>query len=416
MATDDLEWENERTEQIPGLKGDYSIELDLRGQPTKKPAQGITGSPAEIAALWPSVTNKAAIGEPDVLVFDPLGFSLREALVQAQFVHRVAQSAVEVMNEVSDRPPAVVLCGPSEDAERRRMLTAAVKVRFPDVPVVYASTHAKNQAAQKGARREGADAIFALPLHNAQDLVDALSPWVTPKARPAPLVSAAAPAATPAPPASSTRIERKTATPFQAPPTGRYGAAHGGQVSDPAAVPPKRPGAPPEAGSAPRAQATEVQSVRALKSDAPHTQKKTRLDTGFPKPFDGYSAQTIEAPDGELSFDDEKTAALSSQAVHDRNALGQKAAAPAAAQVRQQSAPQLVAPDMADAISPFLWSLNEVQEWVTQKAREGHLEAVHHARTLASVYQLLEQMSSKVGPKGKAKPKAGKKRKAPKSK
>src|SRR6184192_955279 len=104
---------------MPGTKGDKSFELDVDF--AKDPAREPTTDPG---------------ARPSIVVFEPAPIGLARALASMGYAVRAGGTGVDVMGLVSAQVPAVVVCAPSPDAERRRLLAAALRLRFPSIPVL----------------------------------------------------------------------------------------------------------------------------------------------------------------------------------------------------------------------------------------------------------------------------------------
>ncbi|HEY4221930.1 MAG TPA: hypothetical protein VGO62_11315, partial [Myxococcota bacterium] len=150
---------DERTEAIPGSKADKSFELELD---------------FAIDDALPGLAQR----RPSLVVFEPAPLGLAGALSALGYAVEQGGSGVEVMTMVAARIPAAVICAPSPDAERRRLLAAALRLRFPTVPILYVSTHAAQQEAVLGAVREGARAVIAWPLPTPSEVSRVLAPYL----------------------------------------------------------------------------------------------------------------------------------------------------------------------------------------------------------------------------------------------
>lgn len=176
------DWE-ESTEPLPGDFDERSIGVDLAR--VEAPKTNATLSPeAALASLWPA--ERRDDGAPDLVVFEPSTRGLKERIAALGYRVRVAASGVDVMSLVAARPTAAVLCGPMQDGERRRLLTAALRVRFPQVPVVYVTTHAGTSEGVHGAIREGAQAVMQWPLPADEQIHACLGGYLRRGAAPSP--------------------------------------------------------------------------------------------------------------------------------------------------------------------------------------------------------------------------------------
>lgn len=167
------DWE-ESTEPLPGAFDERSLELGL------DLSRASLSADAALASLWSEERRDEAA--PDFVVFEPATRGLADRISALGYRVRVASSGVDVMTLVAARPTAAVICGPMQDGERRRLLTAALRVRFPQVPVVYVTSHAGSSEGVHGAIREGAQAVLPWPLPPDDNIHACLGGY----ARPAP--------------------------------------------------------------------------------------------------------------------------------------------------------------------------------------------------------------------------------------
>lgn len=341
------------SESVPGEWDERSIEVDLdvvhQRSVERVPAdlRKLSGE-RSLADLWPHQREAKVEHAKDIILFDPMDFALGSTLAERNFPFRVATSGVDVMGLIAARPTGAVLCGPSEDAERRRLLTAAVKVRFPDIPVIYASTHAKNPDAVAGAKREGALDVIPIPLPPGETFDAFLLPFVQKVAPPA----AAHPATiSNAPPSDATNF-------------------------DDANLP------------------NTVSFVNA------QTSESISLDS-----FDDFEDAKTDAMDVEVLQEIKRDGAEHEASVvrprEQVDGRGRWSFPPGADVSPRPSTPAQKATEKesdslvaaASALGPFLWGLDDALAWTEQKAREGHHEAVTHARTLSSIRQILKAMA-----------------------
>lgn len=159
---------DERTEAIPGTKADKSFELDF----------DFAAGDGGLAVSAEGEAEAERRGGLSVVVFEPSPFGLSSALEDMGLTVRVGHSGVEVMGLVANDAPGAVICAPAPDAERRRLLAAALRLRFPNMPIVYVSTHAAQEGAILGALREGARAVLAWPLPSPSEVARVLEPFL----------------------------------------------------------------------------------------------------------------------------------------------------------------------------------------------------------------------------------------------
>jgi hypothetical protein len=168
-----------KTEALPGtmLKGALKVDADLvsqSGDAVSKPflAKNL------VDIYWPTAKTTMGSPLPDVVVFEPWAGGLGVRLQELGCRNRVDKSGVDVMSLVAQRPTALVLCGPSPDPDHRRLVTAALRVRFPSIPVYYVSTHAGDPRAEDGAKQEGAVGIIKWPLPDDKWVKRFLAPHI----------------------------------------------------------------------------------------------------------------------------------------------------------------------------------------------------------------------------------------------
>jgi CheY-like chemotaxis protein len=177
------EWED-ATEPIPGDFVQKPVELgvDLKevGREWEAWSSGDAISRDRVVQhFWP--TAKSGPTElPDMVVFEPNTRGLVTRLHQLGYGIREAKEAVNVMTLVAERPTAAVVIGVSFDGERRRLLTGALKVRFPHVPIIYVTGHAATADGVRGALREGAQAVLAWPLPPVKQIDACLAGYAMP--------------------------------------------------------------------------------------------------------------------------------------------------------------------------------------------------------------------------------------------
>ena len=206
------DWE-EGTDPLPGSMGERSLELELDPARIRAPVPSPSLSPeAALASLWPE--DRQDLGAPDLVVFEPSTHGLSARIASLGYPVRVADSGVEVMSLVSQRPTGAVVCGPMRDGERRRLLTGALRVRFPQVPVIYVTTHAGTVEGVHGAIREGAQGVLPWPLPPDEKIHACLGGYVRPRSTPPPSRRAPGPAdrAAPASRVANERVERAPAS------------------------------------------------------------------------------------------------------------------------------------------------------------------------------------------------------------
>lgn len=314
-------------EPVPGAFDESSLELDL--ELMLEDSREIERRTA--TGLIPPTSPMHHVGDAsDLVVFEPMPIGLAEALGRLGYSVRAATSGVDAMSLVAERPPSVLVCGPASDAERRRLLAAALRLRFPTVPIVYVSSHAGRDDAVAGALREGAKALLAWPLP-APDEVDRVlgrsssSGETAAWPKPVTLVSAARS------PASVDVPFDEAQTMVLAPkPALRE------RVSLPDDQPGRPPGAPPARG-----------------------------------PGQDWRDPTDPIRPGDM---------------------------PRTSSTEQRRRGEVAA--LLDAISPFLWGLEDAARFVEEQAQSGDPRALSHVKTLRLLAKLLGQLQKRIDETG----------------
>ncbi len=324
---------DERTEAIPGHKGDKSFELELDFDEDVE------------------LEETQALQRPTVVVFEPAPIGLAHALSVLGYSVQKGVTGVDVMGLVASQAPAVVVCAPAPDPERRRLLAAALRLRFPGLPVIYVSTHARQEEAVVGAVREGARAVIAWPLPASEDVARVLGPYVQADGALAvdedAMVTPPRPLTRPRdlrrpPPRGAGTLVEKTA------PASSEDASFEDVATQVTSPPP-----PPELpASALRPMPVSLPSNRnlLLGSDEPNTQPNLR-----------------------------PAAVVAEEAAADkRGEIGQLLA----------------------AVSPFLWSLEDAARWAEGLADAGDSAARNHARAMHLLAKILAQLQARIDETG----------------
>jgi hypothetical protein len=366
----------------------WELEIDFDNLPPTRSVEEMSAD-GVMEELWPEATQ-AGIRQPDLVVFDPMGFSLADQLARVGFGLRAAQTGVDVMTLVAARPTGAVVCGPAEDAERRRLLTAALRLRFPSVPVVYVSTHAGNPAAVQGAKAEGAELVVPLPLPSPDEVRELLGiyvrptvPQVLPDPQTGPVVADATPETMMLSAEELARQKQKWAalTPQQ-----------GGPVKPRYSTEPPRP------------PAYSQMSHSFNQPPTAEVDPAQLLDPAVPMPITLQSEPTASAQvlRDEFDFDSElptdrvhvpalKTPVSGSVTVtRDPPKVGDPATPHTSPDVKGEVGALL------GAISPFLWGLEDAAKYVNDLAADGDMKAASHARTLQLLTKLLTQLKDRI--------------------
>jgi hypothetical protein len=368
---------DERTEQIPGVKKDRSIELDLDTDLVRAP-----------------LAPMAFLEEPRLLVFEPAPLGVASAFAQLGYAVKTHATPVDVMDAVARDTPSLVVCAPSPEPERRRMLAAALRIRFPSVPIIYVSRYASQEDAVLGAIREGARAVVAWPLPSAADVKRVLAPYLQPAHAPpppnvpqqrTPNIASSERTDGDVDTAPISRETRRSAL-ADAPTSPQKRKRDVQPASDEDAsfdelatavvpqlvsVPPK----PPRASLPPRT--TPNLPVEELPSDA---MRPLPLPLPVPLPPSTH-ALIANAPASEPPTAPSRRA---QRPPHHRGA----------AQHRGEIG------ELLDALSPFWWSLDDASQYLRERSERGDVDATTHARTLQTVLKILDQVRDRVDESG----------------
>jgi hypothetical protein len=405
---------DERTEAVPGTRSERSLELDV------DLSLGDPSSPDDTQSL----------ARPCLVVFEPSPVGLAEALGALGYEVEIGATGVEVMGLVASRRPAAVLCAPAPDAERRRLLTAALRMRFPNVPTLYVSTHAVQAVAVEGALREGARAVLPWPLPAAAEVLHLLEPFVRRVTDETELV-ARPPPPPPAGLAGGLGIRpgsgRHAAFPEDEPPTDPERPPP--SVEEPLTVPvPRPPGARGPTGALEEALdgALEVAPTQVLptRARAPVAAPPIELhvddiaDLPLPPmtlpaaPPPPLASRPNFRPAGEVLPVSPgprpptrggsapvpvmlaPAEASGGFELEPRTEPGLRPAAVAAAEAA--ASPRGELGELLAAISPFLWSLEDAARWADSLAAAGDANAAGHARALHLLAKILAQLQARI--------------------
>lgn len=356
---------DERTEAIPGTKGDKSFELEL----------DFVDGAAETAMM----------ARPSVVVFEPTAIGLAESLVDMGFNVRMGTTGVDVMSVVAEDAPGAVLCAPAPDAERRRLLAAALRLRFPHIPIVYVSTHAGQEDAVLGALREGARAVLAWPLPPAADVLRVLGPYLqgngpgngapaTASVRGAASQGATGPVAR-ASSEETSAFQRTPRVPLPQPRT-IAGDEDGPEVAATSKRPRRVVRAPASADIFEGAETVVTPSLpgHAAVSLVPQT--------------DAFSASGKKLPAADVQM---RSPGFADEPTTQPNMRPAAAAAQEAAREKRGEIGDLLA-----AVSPFLWSLEDASRWASELGQQGDPVALSHAKTLTLLAKILAQLQARI--------------------
>lgn len=377
---------DERTEAIPGTRGNRAFELDLELPAAldghAQPRGGQLGGDVHEPPL-DSCTQRLRL-----IVFEPAHIGLAAALERVGYSVASGATGVDVMALVAAGAPGAVLCAPSPDAERRRLLAAALRLRFPHVPVIYVSTHARHEEAVLGAVREGARAVIPWPLPAAVDVERLLAPWVRQPGQstelvaraPAPLPAAAGPARAKGVQAfplarGEERIDPELPTaPLGVPSPYAPGSGAAGFTLPETLIDVERPALPNRA--APIVE-LPADALRPLPVPLPVAPLRSPPATASPVPL-ASSRSEHEHPGDEF------------EPLTEPGIPAPLAAVQALAERRGEIGALLA------AVSPFLWSLEDAARWADTLAAAGDATAAGHARTMHLLARILAQLQARI--------------------
>jgi hypothetical protein len=361
------QWE-EHTESALGADEHHSFDLNIDFSTLPPPTSGDLSPRSALHKLWPEPGQDGRA--KDLVVFDPLGYSVAADLRKLGYPTREVSSGVDVMTGIAAHPTAAVVCGPAEDGEQRRLLTAAIRLRFPEVPIVYASTHGRNPAAVRGALAEGAHIVLPLPLPTREEIEPAFADYIRPITAPVPL-----PAVPDEPPQETLALGRDelerllAANPARAKPASSLARA----VETPAPV---------LVSVAPSVDvnisdfeaATDIIDVQEIAHVVP--QSAAPASSVFLRRSDLPTHESSERKPPEQRDDGGR-------------------AEPFVAGLQRGEVGELLR-----AISPFLWGLDDAARYMDVRAAMGDVGAQGHQRTLKLLGNLLRQLQKRIDDSG----------------
>jgi len=139
----------------------------------------------------PTDATQPTMARPALIVLEEKPVGLADALSQLGLLVRATHTGMETLAVCGERAPQAVVVGPG-DAERRRVLTSALRARFPDVGIVYVLT-APDPATREAAKADGVRAVLSWPLPPTPLVMNALRP--APQRSPVPAITRVAPTA-----------------------------------------------------------------------------------------------------------------------------------------------------------------------------------------------------------------------------
>jgi hypothetical protein len=293
--------------------------------------------------------TQPSVARPRIIVMEERVVGLADALERMGFMIRPARTGVEAISLCTESVPLAVVVGPG-DGERRRILTGALSVRFPQVPVVHVlAAGDATKSIGDGPR------VLSWPLPSTAEVM-AVIPHRVDVAVHAPLPSI-------------TRV---------VPPTAAMVAR---SVSD-----------VPELS----ADQSETGSIPRKRPSMP------RLAMGSPPPEDTMSALRPSAegplPPMELPFEDD-TLQVAKVALPMTSMSDERSTSPGmrpAANVQDALAPRGEIVDVLRAVAPFLWGLDDCARFLDDLSQHHVKGADVHARTVRLVARLLAQLHARI--------------------
>lgn len=276
-----------------------------------------------------------------IVIFEPLPYGIGAELKKAGYPVQEVESGVDVMQAVSTEATGLVICGPASDAEHRRLLTAAIRSRFPSLAIVYASTHAGDPRALDGAKAEGAHDVLQVPLPPGEELEAFFSRFGGIKKRP-----------------SCESAETTGLAQLKRPDQSQL--MHTTLVDSASTSASQEIPDPVSMGGAP-VSTKESDDAGEPKPEIDAGEPKSEIDAGEPKPEIQAARIEDEEPQKEPK----------------EGQLGEIGS-------------------LLTAISPFLWGLEDAARWIETLEKEGNQEAMQHARTLQLLNGLLKQLKERI--------------------
>ena len=352
---------------------------------------------------------------PDIVVLEERPMGLALAFSQLGFAVRPAVTGVEAMSLVAARAPNAVVAGPG-DPERRRVLTGALGLRYPHVPVVMVLLKV-NRAVVEAVRREGGHAVLGWPLPPAALVYAAIpgSPRAFAAADPitAPLgTSMPTTLVEPAPDAPETLLTRAVVGPAplqsslerralysadqsaEGSATGAIGHpgsvfASTAQVAPPRAAmssaAPKSAVAPPRAGSRTRAAPSAVNQSKLGVSDAGAGDGSPSMGTWRP------SAQVID------DFDTLNMSRIDLHVTGENHNNVEPAFRTGGVYPKEVKSPREGVRDLLLSLAPLMLDLDGSARFLEELQARKVAGAGAHARTLRAVAALVARLQNRVG-------------------
>lgn len=293
--------------------------------------------------------TQPTLARPRIIVMEERPIGLSDALEQMGFMVRSARTGVEAISMCSDAMPLAVVVGPG-DAERRRILTGALSVRFPELLVVHVRADADaNRSLSDGVR------VLSWPLPSLSEVMA-----VIPHRAEAVVANAPLP--------SITRV---------VPPTAAIRPRSASDV-------PELSADQSETGSVPR---ERLHFTPATTSPPPEATLTAARPVSMP------------LPPMELPFLDDDTLQVAKVAMPMTSMSDERSTSPGmkpAADVQDALAPRGDIADVLRAVAPFLWGLDDCSRFLDDLVQHHVPGADVHARTIRLVSRLLAQLNARI--------------------
>ncbi len=380
---------------------------DGADDPSSARTQRVPGMLVEAASLDVSIAVDSAsleatlptVARPNLIVLEERSLGLADALARLGFLVRRTQTAVETLSLVADRPPNAVIVGPG-DVERRRVLTGALRLRFPTVAIVLVLQKV-DDAVVDAARYEGAQAVWSWPLPQESEIFAAVPRSQSDDVSGAPLriqpsglaartVLIAPSAALPPLPSSLEQPALYSAD----------GSAEGSMLlSRPSAegrvrtdVTPARPPTLPAEFLTPLPTPAPPSSPP---PDATKTVLKPRLDlSGSAARPPGIVRRPSTSPNDDLAT--LNVARVNIPQTREGDETVETTPGKPAADVQDAITPRGEIREVLRAVAPFLWGLDDCARYLEDLHAQDQAGAETHARTVRLVARLLAQLQARV--------------------
>ncbi|MDP2344472.1 MAG: hypothetical protein Q8O67_26185 [Deltaproteobacteria bacterium] len=420
------------TRRTPGRDGagPKPPEEPSSGRTQRLPRMLVEPSSLEVSIAFMDEPNDDAtqptLSRPSLIVMEERPVGLADALAKMGFLVRPAQTGVETMSLVAERAPNAVIAGPG-DPERRRVLTGALRLRFPHVAVVLVLQKV-DDAVVDAARREGAHAVLTWPLPAPSEVYAAI-PAAKGASKPvfddvtaAPMLAASA-----LPPvrvqSSGSAPKTMVTPPSSAPPPlqssveeramySADGSAEASMLGEPMTssmptprphvamrsqteISPQRPPTLPAEFLTPLPMPPAPPAQASPPPEATRTMLQPRLDvTGTPARPRGIMRRPPTSTSDDLATLNVVRVNVPLTREGDENV--ETSPGKPAADVQDAIAPRGEIRDVLLAVAPFLWGLDDCARYLEDLHGHHVAGADVHARTVRLVARLLAQLQARV--------------------